>query len=289
MPSKPAAHTPVTHYENFPVATWLCPPELRAPIAAIYHYARTADDIADEGQLPAAERLQLLRQYRHCLREQTAPPPEQAHWRPVLNAVHDSIARHDLPMAHFEALLDAFEQDIRKSAAGQGYADREELLDYCARSANPVGRLVLHLHGVDDEASMLRSDAICTGLQLINFWQDLRRDIPRGRWYVPERDASAFGASRPMQQQAVELGVQPVALTNLMRELVGWSRGCLLQGAPLVRRLQGRTSWELRAVVQGGLRIAEKMEKSGYACYERRPRITRADAPVLLWRAWRME
>ncbi|RMW98778.1 squalene synthase HpnC [Allofranklinella schreckenbergeri] len=288
MPAPNAAYRPVTHYENFPVASWLCPAHLRAPIAAIYHYARTADDIADEGQLPVAERLHLLREYRHCLRSEASAPPSHTHWQPIMAAVHDSIARFGLPQQHFEALLDAFEQDVRKTGTGHGYADRAELLDYCARSANPVGRLVLHLHGVDDETSLQQSDAICTALQLINFWQDLQHDIPRGRWYVPEQDASAFGISRPTQQQALAQGRQPAALTNLMAELVQWTRACMEQGAPLVHRLRGRTGWELRVVVQGGLRVLEKMEQSGYECYIHRPTITRGDIPTLLWRAWRM-
>lgn len=286
MAPQTAAYQPVRHYENFPVATWLCPPRLRAPIAAIYHYARTADDIADEGDLPMAERLQLLREYRLCLWQEIEPP---APWQPIFAAVHQQAATFGLPLAHFDALLSAFEQDVKKTATGQGYADRAELLDYCERSANPVGRLLLHLHGVDDAVSLQQSDAICTALQLINFWQDVQKDIPRGRWYVPEREASAFGVSRPMQQQALAQGVQPAALTDLVAGLVQWSRECMTEGLPLVQRLSGRAGWELRVVVQGGLRILEKIEQDGWCSYVNRPTITRADAPALLWRAWRMK
>ncbi|MDO4724801.1 MAG: squalene synthase HpnC [Comamonadaceae bacterium] len=285
MQRQPFAFQPVGHYENFPVASWLCPARLRAPVAAIYHYARTADDLADEGQLPMAERLQLLREYRQCLHGEIVAPP---HWQPIFAAVQHARTKFDLPLEPFEALLDAFEQDVKKTATGQGYADRAELLDYCARSANPIGRLLLRLHGADSAAAQQQSDAICTALQLINFWQDLGRDIERGRWYVPERDASAYGVSRPMQKQACQQPQPPQPLADLMASLVQWARECMQQGLPLVQRLSGRSGWELRVMAQGGLRILEKIEASGYANYHRRPSIGRGDVPLLLWRAWRM-
>ncbi|KKW68729.1 hypothetical protein AAV94_03510 [Lampropedia cohaerens] len=286
MATSTSAYTPIHHYENFPVASWLCPAHLRAPVAAIYHFARTADDLADEGNAPMAERLQQLREFRLCLWQQMEPPPA---WQPLFAALHAQVARHGLPVPLLDALLDAFEQDVKKTATGQGYSDREELLDYCSRSANPIGRLLLHLHNVQDEASLAQSDAICTALQLTNFWQDLQHDIPRGRWYVPERDASAFGVTRPMQAHAIAQRSQPAALTQLVAELVQWTRECMLAGTGLTQRLPGRSGWELRLVIQGGLRILQKIEQSGYQSYHVRPTLSRRDLPAMLWQAWRMK
>lgn len=285
MPQDSAAYQPIGHYENFPVATWLCPARLRAPIAAIYHYARTADDIADEGDVPVGERLRLLREYRLCLWQEAEPP---AQWAGIFRALHQNVKAFNLPRPLLDALLSAFEQDVKKTATGQGYEDQAELLDYCARSANPVGRLLLHLHGVSDEMALQQSDAVCTALQLINFWQDLQHDIPRGRWYVPERDASAFGVSRPLQKQALAQGKQGQALTDLMAHLVRWSHDCMQQGMPLAQRLRGRAGWEIRVIIQAGLRVLEKMEQGGHQCYVQRPTIDKSELPLLLWRAWRM-
>ncbi|HEY1227784.1 MAG TPA: squalene synthase HpnC, partial [Ramlibacter sp.] len=182
----------VDHYENFPVASWLCPPRLRAPIAAIYWVARTADDIADEGDAPAADRLADLAHYRQCLHA-CKSGTATARWPEVFRPLAQAIRAHDLPLQPLEDLLSAFEQDVVKTRDRAGYADRAELLDYCRRSANPVGRLLLHLYGVDDAPSLARSDQVCTALQLINFWQDLGVDGPRGRYYLPAEDCRRHG------------------------------------------------------------------------------------------------
>ncbi|WP_242612664.1 squalene synthase HpnC [Corticibacter populi] len=265
---------PIGHYENFPVASWLCPPHLRAPIAAIYHFARTADDLADEGQASAAERLRSLHLFRQCLWQQATP---QAQWQALFEALHRQVQRFGLPMDSLDALLDAFEQDVRKTAAGEGYADRAELLEYCRRSANPVGRLLLHLYGTQGGAALQQSDAICTALQLINFWQDLRQDIPRGRWYIPEADLQAFGITREMQRQAIAQNHQSPALTALLRQQVQWARDCMAEGLALPAQLPGRAGWELRLVVQGGLRVLGRIERGGFDSYVRRPRLGWAD------------
>ena len=175
----------IDHYENFPVASWLCPPGLRPAVRAIYWFARTADDLADEGDAPAALRQAALRDYREDLQAVLAGAPPSARWRGVFEPLAAAIRAHGLPGAPLAALLDAFEEDTRHA----GYEDRPALLSYCARSANPVGRLLLHLHGLShDEALAARSDAVCTALQLVNFWQDLGVDLPRGRAYVPREE-----------------------------------------------------------------------------------------------------
>lgn len=279
-PSPPSPQ-PITHYENFPVASWLCPPHLRAPIAALYHYARTADDIADEGDAPAAERLDTLAAYRAELLAVAQGARPGARWPQVFGPLQAALQAYQLPLPLLTDLLDAFEQDVCKTRDGATYADQAELLDYCRRSANPVGRLLLHLYGVNDEAALRQSDAICTALQLINFWQDLSRDIPRGRHYLPEADCAAFGVTRD-ELQALQ---QTPNATKLIASQAHTARTMMQKGVPLVHRLPGRAGWELRLVVQGGLRILDKIAALQHATLQTRPTVTAFDAPVLLWRA----
>ncbi|NBS47335.1 MAG: squalene synthase HpnC, partial [Betaproteobacteria bacterium] len=195
--------------------------------------------------------------------------------------LHAAIRAHDLPLAPLDDLLDAFMQDVRKTRDGEGYADRTELLDYCRRSANPVGRLLLHLYRVDDPLSISRSDAICTALQLINFWQDAGVDLARGRRYLPDADCAAHGLS-PAQLQAGADTAQSVAL---LRELTQWARSLMLQGAPLVFDVPGRAGWELRLVVQGGLRIIQRIEALGWRTLSTRPTLRAADLAPMVWAA----
>ena len=271
----------VEHYENFPVASWLCPRRLRAPIEAIYHFARTADDIADEGDAPAAERLALLDAYRAELqRALQGQAPADARWPGVFARLQRAIASHRLPAAPLHALLDAFTQDV----ANPTYADRAALLGYCARSASPVGRLLLHLYGIDDEQALQRSDAVCSALQLANFWQDLGIDAGRGRHYVPLADLHRHGLALVDLQP----GADSERTRALLRELVGWARTLMQEGAPLVHQLPGRVGWELRGVVQGGLRVLERIERGGCNALTKRPTIGAADLPLLAWRALRM-
>jgi squalene synthase HpnC len=267
----------VDHYENFPVASWWCPPALRPPVLAIYRFARTADDIADEGDATAGERRAALGRYAQALRSCFAGQPS-AEWNDVFGPLALQIRAHALPLAPFEQLLSAFVQDT----ANPLYADRSELLDYCARSANPIGRLLLHLAQVRDAEALRQSDAVCTALQLINFWQDLSRDLPRGRCYVTAADAQRFGL--PMPPPAVD---SPAARA-LVRALVGWARTTMHDGASLVHRLPGRFGWELRFVIQGGLRVLDKIEAKGFDAMARRPSVHALDAPLLAWRALRM-
>lgn len=275
---------PAEHYENFPVASWLCPPRLRPPVAAIYWFARTADDIADEGEAPAATRLEDLAAYAGDLQACFSGRPDSGRWAAVFRPLREAIAQFALPQPPLAALLDAFAQDVRKTAAGQGYADRAELLAYCSRSADPVGRLLLHLYGVHDAASLAQSDAICTALQLINFWQDLSVDVPRGRYYLPAQDCLAFG----IDPQAPQTWAAHPDAPQLVRRLCDWARERMLAGAPLVHRVPGRAGWELRLVVQGGLRVLRRIEQLRFRTLQQRPKLGPADAPAILWGAARM-
>jgi len=270
----------IDHYENFPVASVLCPPTLRPAIRAIYHFARTADDLADEGEASTAERLADLAAYRQQLVGVFAGREAGPRWRGVFDPLARCIRDFTLPPALLHDLLDAFEQDVRNPA----YADRAELLDYCRRSANPVGRLLLHLYRIDEPAALRQSDAVCSALQLINFWQDLGVDGPRGRHYVPRADLQVHGVGADELKQRAD---SPRA-RRLVRSLCDWSRALMLEGASLALRVPGRAGWELRLVVQGGLRILEKIETMDHATLTRRPTLTARDAPVLLWRGWRM-
>jgi len=267
----------VDHYENFPVASVLCPPALRPAISAIYGFARTADDLADEGDAPAAQRLDDLAAYRAdlcAIVDGGAPSPR---WTPVFEALRGTLQRHRLPTALLGDLLDAFEQDVVKHR----YADRPELLDYCRRSANPVGRLLLHLYGIDDAVSLRQSDSICTALQLANFWQDFGVDVSRGRLYVPASDAARHGLDPEQLLQRVD----GPAVHALLAELVGWTADMMKTGAPLALSVPGRAGWELRLVVQGGLRILQKIQQTGFTTLLQRPKLRAYDIALLLWRA----
>jgi squalene synthase HpnC len=270
----------VEHYENFPVASWLCPPELRPAVRAIYWFARTADDIADEGDAPAEQRQALLRHYRDDLVRAAEGRPSSGRWAGVFDPLAAMIARHRLPLPLLAALLDAFEEDTRHA----GYADRAALLQYCARSANPIGRLLLHLHGLDDATLLARSDAVCSALQLINFWQDLSVDIPRGRHYVPRSDAAAHGTT----PEACLSNPHADASRALVRDLCAWAEGLMREGAPIALAVPGRVGWELRFVVQGGLRILAKISGMNFASFARRPHLHAVDHLMIGARALTM-
>ncbi len=279
----------IGHYENFPVASVLCPAHLRAPIAAIYHFARTADDIADEGADSADERLRDLADYRLQL-DIAAQPDFKTHglldprWAPLFTRLHTAIQGHQLQPQLLHDLLDAFVQDVEKTRDNSAYTDDAELLDYCRRSANPIGRLLLSLYGVDDAPALRCSDAVCTALQLINFWQDPSVDLPRGRNYFTTQSRRQFGVVR----EDLVFGRPTPAVSALVKHLVNQARALMLQGAPLVHQVPGRAGWELRLVVQGGLRVLEKVERLGAATLRQRPVLHWPDYAVMLWRALRM-
>jgi squalene synthase HpnC len=254
---------------------------LRPAVVAIYHFARTADDIADEGDAPPATRLADLADFRADLAAVCSGGVPSARWPAVFGPLAAAVREFRLPEVLLADLLSAFAQDAARSRDGQGYADRAELLDYCRRSANPVGRLLLHLYGVNDGVALAQSDAICSALQLINFWQDLRQDIPRGRDYLPASDCAAHGVA----QADLRALRQTPQVTRLVASLVAWARALMAEGAPLVHRLPGRAGWELRFVVQGGLRVLDRIEAAGFASLTVRPKLRRRDFPVIAWRA----
>ncbi|HKO87086.1 MAG TPA: squalene synthase HpnC [Burkholderiales bacterium] len=267
----------VDHYENFPVASVFLPKELRPAVAAIYRFARSADDIADEGQATADERLRQLDDYReelHRIARSEAPHRLEFH------TLAKVIQQHALPLDAFFDLLDAFSQDVVKKR----YADFAELLDYCRRSANPVGRLILHLYRAASEENLARSNAICTALQLINFWQDIRIDWQKERVYLPQEDLNRFGVG--------EEQIASARIDQRWRDLLGFeserAMAMLESGAPLALALPGRIGFELRMVVQGGRRILEKISAREGDVFRHRPRLRLWDWPLMFSRALRM-
>ena len=280
----PSTHTvspPLDHYENFPVASWLCPPRLRPAIAAIYHFARTADDLADEGDADAAQRLDALAQYRADLLAIASGQAHSGQWPQVFDPLRKVLQDFQLPVPLLADLLDAFAQDVRYTATLRRYRDDAELLDYCTRSANPVGRLLLHLYGVTDAASLAQSDRICSALQLINFWQDVSVDVARGRWSPSQQAMAAHGV--------LDADLQADSTSENARRLIAAyanaAKALMQAGAPLACRIPGRAGWELRLVVQGGLRMLDKIEALDFATWRTRPKLTVWDAPRLAWRA----
>ena len=259
----------VGHYENFPVASLLLPASLREPVEIIYRFARSADDIADEGDDPADVRLRKLDEFRAQL-----AAPRDALFRDVAKI----IKQHGLPAQRFADLLDAFTQDVTKKR----YEKFSTVLDYCRRSANPVGRLLLHLFKRTTESDLERSDAICTALQLINFWQDIDVDFAKDRRvYLPQDDMARFGVSEHHLREKV----CDSAWQALLAFQVARTRELMMTGAPLGNSLPGRIGLEIRATVQGGLRILEKIEQAGYDVFRRRPKLKALDWPLLLLKA----
>lgn len=265
---------PVDHYENFPVASILMPRRLRKPVAAIYHFARAADDIADEGDLPNDERLRQLAEFRAelALIARNEPP-----LTPLFRNLAAEVHRHTLPMQPLYDLLDAFSQDVVKKR----YSDFPDLLDYCRRSANPVGNLLLHLYGEATPVNIAYSDAICTSLQIINFWQDVARDYAIGRIYLPLDELAQFGVS----EQQIAHGICDNAWRALMKFQVDRARAMMLAGKPLGSILTGRIGLEMRMIIAGGMRILAKLENAQYDMFRQRPVLKPFDWVIMLARS----
>jgi squalene synthase HpnC len=262
------------HYENFPVASPLLPRAMRAPVRVIYAFARSADDLADEGNAPPHERIAALMAYEAELnRIDKGEPPET----PLFQQVASTLAEHSLDTRYLHDLLSAFRQDVRQTR----YESFEVLLDYCRRSANPVGRIMLSLSGDISESAFRQSDAICSALQIINFLQDVRIDWDKSRVYLPQEDLQRFGVTE--EQIATQRADD--RWQALMAFEVERARALMLEGAPLALQVHGRLGWELRLIVQGGLRILEKIEAVGYDVFRFRPTLGRRDWLLMLWRA----
>jgi len=265
----------VGHYENFPVASLLLPRELREPVGVIYRFARTADDFADEGDDGAQARLEKLQGYRIELQGIQANRPSAD---PLFSDLARVVREHDLPLQLLHDLLDAFAQDVVKNR----YADFAEVLDYSRRSANPIGRLLLVLFKKDTAQNLENSDRICSALQIINFWQDVRIDYEtKDRVYLPQDDLRRFGVGEEHLRQHL----CDAAFQDLMRFQVERARRLMIEGLPLLDELAGRLRLEIAITAQGGLRILEKLEQVQYDMFRHRPEHKWFDWPLLFIRA----
>ena len=269
---------PVDHYENFPVASLLLPSHLREPVEAIYAFARSADDVADEGDAAPVARLARLHDYRLALEAcARGAAVNDASLVPMFERLGRVIRAHKLPVQHLRDLLDAFAQDVGKTR----YRDFAQLKDYCRRSADPVGRLLLCLYTAETPENLRRSDAICTSLQLINFCQDVAIDWQKQRIYLPQDDMARFGVSA----DDIAAGRCDERWQALMSFQLERARAMMVDGAPLALALPGRIGWELRLIVLGGLRIIESIEAVGYDVFCHRPVLGKHDWLRLGWRA----
>lgn len=271
-----------SHYENFPVASRLLPARMRPHVAAVYAFARIADDLADEGAAPPEARLAALaewgRRLEAALAGRARPSEPNAY---VFVALRHSIDSCHLPVPLFHDLLSAFAQDVTTKR----YPTWSAVLDYCRRSANPVGRLVLRIAGYDRPDLDRASDAVCTALQLTNFWQDLEIDWRKGRLYVPDeiwKPAAASIEDLAAKQLSVEW-------RRVMADVTSRTRALFADGKSVCDGVRGRLRFELRATWLGGSRILDKLEASGFDVFRQRPALTASDVPAILWRAatWR--
>ena len=260
------------HYENFPVASILLPKNIRYPIAAIYAFARTADDFADEGEQDAAQRSALLSGYEEEL-EQINAAHTQSSNQPSSNkifvALSHCIKTHQLPLQNFRDLLSAFQQDVNTIR----YQNFDEVLDYCSRSANPIGRLLLKLHGQATDKNIQLSDSICTALQLINFLQDIYQDIQENnRIYIPVDEMRQFNVTESQLKQRVS----DQNMGKLFKLQLHRAQRLMQQGSALGQNIDGRFGLQLRLMIAGGLAICQRLERLE-ADYFERPRLRRRD------------
>jgi squalene synthase HpnC len=255
------------------VASRLVPGSLRPHVAAIYAFARGADDIADEPGRTPEERLALLDQWSSHLRQTPRSP--------VFEALLQTRERFDLPIALFDDLLSAFRQDVQTTR----YQSWDEVFDYCRRSANPIGRLVLRLTGVRRADADAWSDAVCTALQLTNFWQDLAIDWERGRLYVPRIVWQAAGAN----PHDLDRGQMTPAWKAAMRQCGAVTADFFARGRPVCDVLSGRLRYELRATWLGGTRVLDKLTAAEFDVFRERPVLNPTDLLVIAWKAltWR--
>lgn len=261
-----------SHYENFPVASWLLPKKLRKPVAAIYTFARQADDIADEGEATASERLQQLDTFQQHL--DAISNNQTISKDPIWIALADSIQQFDLPVSLLEDLLRAFRQDVTKTR----YADLPQLLEYCQYSANPVGRLVLHLDEHPNDEQLYQSDCICSALQLINFFQDIAQDyLEKDRIYIPQDHLEKVGI-----HESQLLAADSHQLASALRPLFEYTQNLMRSGVPLGTSLSGRIGWEIRAMTLGGIQTLSLLMQQSDSQLLSRPRLSRCQQFSLL-------
>lgn len=262
---KTALNLAKSHYENFPVVSFFVPKELQKDIAVIYWFARTADDLADEGESSSSERTRELDLFLDRFNATLSGD----YVTEIDAALHSTIVTRELEPQLFKDLISAFKQDITVKR----YNEFSEILDYCSRSANPVGRLILQLYGYKEENLCKLSDKICTSLQLINFYQDLSIDFKRNRLYIPIEEILSFGltSEKVMQQQNIE-GIKDLIKSQVIRAV-----NLMYEGSGLPDKLNLRLKLQIAATINGGLKIAQKIVESGYTSHIMRPVLNKKD------------
>lgn len=264
----------VEHYENFPVGSFLLPKQYRPAVAVVYHVARYADDLADEGDASSAERLAALDE---CSAELQRIARGETALTARFQALAPVAAKYAIPLQLFEDLFSAFRQDVIKTR----YQDFGEVIDYCRRSANPVGRILLHIFGQTDSRQLALSDGICSALQLVNFWQDVAIDWQKDRVYLPQDDLQRFGVT----EADLAKGIASPAFKQLMSFECDRARRMLRAGSPLGVQLPGRVGLEIRTIVLAADRVLSKIKLAQYDVFNARPALTRGDWPNILWQA----
>lgn len=259
------------HYENFPVASFLFPKDLRKDVSLIYTFARTADDIADEGDYSDEERLNTLKKYREALAASLSGNYQNTFWK----LLHKTIINRNLNPIHFEKLLDAFEQDLIKKK----YNSFDELLKYCENSANPVGRIILELYEIRDEYVIKLSDKICTALQLTNFWQDVKIDLKKNRIYIPLEDFEKFNVDNSLlnsEQSGADL-------RQIIKFEVERTIQLFIEGSKILKYLPFRLKFQIKWTINGGMKILHKIKKNNYDVLNFRPTLKKIDYIIALF------
>jgi len=258
------------HYENFPVASFLFPKEIRKDVALIYKFARVADDIVDEGDFLPEQRVEVLSKFKNDFNNALNNNYNNSFWK-LLNG---TIQRRNLTPQNFSNLLIAFEQDVFKNE----YESYQELLRYCENSANPVGRIILELYGIKKEEVIKLSDKICTALQLTNFWQDVSIDLKKGRVYIPIEDFIKFDCEKSIlfsEQISDEL-------RQIIKLEIERTKRMFAEGSKILEFLPGRLKWQIKWSINGGIKILEKIKKNNYDVLNYKPTLTKIDYIIAL-------
>jgi squalene synthase HpnC len=257
------------HYENFPVTSFLIPINYRKDIAIVYWFARTADDIADEGNKSDEIRIKILNEFESNFNKSLKGTFSSANFR----ILSETIKNRKLSVQNFTNLLSAFKQDVVKKR----YESFDDVLDYCKRSANPVGRILLELFKVDDKNAIISSDKICTALQLTNFYQDTKIDFENGRIYYPLDELKLFSVTEKM----FELNENNTNIKALVKHNVDRAQSLFDEGKNLLNYLNGRFKIEIKWTIAGGEKILEKIRKNDYNVFENRPKLNKMDFILL--------
>ncbi len=290
-PTTPSAYSVqqklgVDHYENFPVASFLCPAHLRPAVQALYWFARMGDDIADEGECSFEHRLQQIHAYKADLTAIVQGHQPSPTWGSIFPRLALVLKSYPIDAKYLFDLLAAFEQDIVYTEKACLYASRQELLQYCQLSANPVGRLMLQMNHVQNADAFLKSDEVCSGLQLINFWQDVSKDLARKRNYLPQNELLKRQLEGSMPDKAqLNNSHYHARWASVIESEVDYAVQLLQSGRLVVNYLPMRMAWELRIMIAGALHVAQQIKDMQYQTFLKRPHLKKYDYVAIVLKA----